>query len=498
MKALLKGLLFPTLAFALTLSVSVDAAESNIIRKPVWAGRFYEENPSALSRTIADLTRKAQKSRIDLPANLKLRALVLPHAGYVYSGWTAAHASLVLHRDQFAKILLLGPDHRVGYKSAAICDAAAYETPLGRITLHPDTGRLRRQTELFQSVPVSRDKEHSLEVLLPFLQSYLGEFELVPVVVGHGNPKRLAMTLESVIDRDTLLVVSSDLSHYLPYSEALVRDRETIDGIIRLRPDDLVKTDNRACGKQPLLILIEIARRHHWRPMLLHYSNSGDTAGDRSRVVGYTAIAFYGDRSMDHQNTVNPRFSQEQGQMLLKLARKTITDKLGNGQNHSADGELRAKLRDKCFQRNCGTFVTLKIDGKLRGCIGSLTSKETVLDNVRRNAVNAAFHDPRFAALSKEELNRAEIEVSILSEPRPLSYQNGPDLIAKLRPHIDGVIIRKGQSSATFLPQVWEQLPQPKDFLSHLCLKAGLSADAWQSVELEVSTYQVQYFEEAQ
>ncbi len=498
MKALLKPILMSALAFVLTITVSPDAAGPEIVRKPVWAGRFYEADPSALSRTIADLTRKAQKRRIEIPDDLRLRALVLPHAGYIYSGWTAAHASLVLHRDQFAKILLLGPDHRVGFKSAAICEVTAYETPLGRIRLHADTGKLRRQTDLFQSVPASRDKEHSLEVILPFLQSYLGQFELVPVVVGHGNLKHLSMALQSVIDSDTLLVVSSDLSHFLPYGEALIRDRETIDGIIRLRPEELVETNNRACGKQPLLILIDIARRRHWRPVLLHYSNSGDTAGDRTRVVGYTAIAFYGDRSMDHKNTVNPRFSQEQGQVLVKLARMTIADKLGDGQDHPAEGDFRTKLRDDCFQTHCGTFVTLKIDGKLRGCIGSLTSQETVLDNIRRNALNAAFHDPRFAALSREELDRTEIEVSILSEPQPLAYQNGPDLIAKLRPHVDGVIIRKGQASATFLPQVWEQLPQPDDFLNHLCLKAGLSSDAWQGAELEVLTYQVQYFEESQ
>jgi AmmeMemoRadiSam system protein A len=199
---------------------------------------------------------------------------------------------------------------------------------------------------------------------------------------------------------------------------------------------------------------------------------------------------------MDQHDTPNPLFSQEQGQVLVRLARKTIADKLKDDPEHSADVELQAELRDQCFQTRCGTFVTLKIKGKLRGCIGSLTSGEALSENIRRNALNAAFHDPRFSALSKEELNRADIEISILSEPQELAHRNGSDLIAKLRPHIDGVIIRKGPASATFLPQVWEQLPQPEDFLSHLCLKAGLSSDDWQRGELEVSTYQVQYFEE--
>ncbi len=496
MKALLKRIVVPVLAFVLTPSLPLFSAEIEGIRKPVWADRFYEANPSALSRNIADLTRKAQKSQVRIPNQLRLRALILPHAGYLYSGWTAAHASFVLHPGQFAKVLLLGPDHRVGFKSAAICNVAAYATPLGRIDLHEDTQKLRRQPHLFESLPANRDQEHSLEVTLPFLQQYLGDFQLEPVVIGSGDIKHLSAALAAIIDADTLLVVSSDLSHYLPYSEAVVRDQETIDELIRLKPNKLMDTENRACGKQPLMILIEIARRHHWRPVLLHYSNSGDTAGDRSRVVGYTAIAFFGDRSMDNMNGANPRFNQEQGQALVKLARMTITDKLGGGSEDSPDDNLPMILEQDCFQKHCGTFVTLKIDGKLRGCIGSLTSNETVLAGIRRNALNAAFHDPRFAALSKAELSRTEIEVSILTEPQPLAYRNGPDLIRKLRPHVDGVIIRKGHASATFLPQVWEQIPEPGDFLSHLCLKAGLSAETWQDSELEVLTYQVQYFEE--
>ena len=132
----------------------------------------------------------------------------------------------------------------------------------------------------------------------------------------------------------------------------------------------------------------------------------------------------------------------------------------------------------------------------MRGCIGNLTSTESVLDGVKRNAVNAAFHDPRFSSLSAAELDRTEIEVSILTEPLPLEYRDTRDLIQKLRVNVDGVIIRKGHSSATFLPQVWEQLPRPEDFLTHLCMKAGLPSDAWKSSELEVLTYQVQYFEE--
>lgn len=498
MKAISNPFSFLALALALSVPLPLHAVRAETVRQPAWAGLFYEADPSKLGQDIDQLTSKAQKTRIQIPKNKRLRAIIMPHAGYIYSGWTAAHVARVLPADQFSKVILLGPDHRIGFKDAAICDVTAYETPLGRINLHKDSAKLCLQPDLFQLLPVSQDKEHSLEVILPFLQRYLDDFQLVPVIVGHGDVPRISNALDSIIDSNTLLVVSSDLSHFLSYSEAVVRDRETIDEIVNLKPDKLVKTDNRACGKIPLLILIEIARRHHWQPLLLHYSNSGDTAGGRSRVVGYAAIAFWGDLSMENKDNSSAQFSEAQGQVLVKLARKTIMDKLGSSVSEPASEDLLSALRDDRFKLHCGTFVTLKIKGQLRGCIGNLTSTEAVLDGVKRNAVNAAFHDPRFSPLSKDELDRTEIEVSILTEPQPLVFRDGQDLIKKLRAHVDGVIIRKGHASATFLPQVWEQLPRPEDFLTHLCMKAGLPSDAWKNSELEVLTYQVQYFEENQ
>ena len=198
------------------------------------------------------------------------------------------------------------------------------------------------------------------------------------------------------------------------------------------------------------------------------------------------------------QNKQGPgqKLNEAQGQLLVKLARYTLMKRLGQQIPQSKFDSLNTALTDSCFQRTCGVFVTLTVNGQLRGCIGNLTSDESLVSGVRRNAINAAFHDPRFASLSGSELDRIEIEISILSEPQPLIYRDGDDLLNKLRPNIDGVIIRKEVASATFLPQVWEQLPRPQDFLAHLCVKAGLASDSWQNSKLEVSSYQVQYFEE--
>ena len=175
---------------------------------------------------------------------------------------------------------------------------------------------------------------------------------------------------------------------------------------------------------------------------------------------------------------------------------KTIGAKLGRPFHNNDPNAFADALEDADLQTRSGTFVTLKIKNRLRGCIGSLDSSASIIEGVRRNALHAAFHDPRFSPLSTAEFDGTDIEISVLTPPLPLAYTDASDLLSKLRVDVDGVIIRKGAASATFLPQVWEQLPLPEDFLSHLCMKAGLQADAWRQGGLDVQTYQVQYFEE--
>ncbi|MCF8027041.1 MAG: AmmeMemoRadiSam system protein A [Desulfobacteraceae bacterium] len=196
---------------------------------------------------------------------------------------------------------------------------------------------------------------------------------------------------------------------------------------------------------------------------------------------------------MTEENQSRP-FDEKKGEILLEIARKTIADRLGLSYKPSTD--LDAASRDTAFESRRGTFVTLKINDQLRGCIGNLLPDKPLISAVQDNAVNAAFQDPRFAPLSKQEFEKIQIEVSLLTEPKPLNYKDGRDLLDKLRPHVDGVILRKGPYSSTFLPQVWEQLPDKKTFLEQLCMKAGLPADAWQKGDIEVLTYQVRYFEE--
>lgn len=478
----------------LLVSFCGNRAWAEAIRTPAVAGLWYPANPQRLERVIEKLTFQARKTRVIIPPKNQLKALILPHAGYVYSGLTAAHASLVLDKQQFRKVVLLGPDHRVGFKNGAISDVNAYETPLGLVRLHAEAKKLRRNTTLFHASRTSDQYEHSLEAIIPFLQAYLKEFELIPIVLGPSDIHQMADTLDPLLDQDSLLVISSDLSHFLPYTEAILRDRQTMDLILNQRPDRLVNRGNSACGKVPILVLLELARRHHWKSVLLHYSNSGDTAGDKDRVVGYTAIAFFEESNPAGSTAIDRHiFSHQQGRDLIKLARLTIMDRLGLKVDTSA---LARDLAKPCFQKRCGTFVTLTKGAQLRGCIGNLTPDFTVKEGIKRNSIGAAFHDPRFSPLEPDELEMINISVSILTQPQPLGYTRSADLISKLRVHQDGVIIRKETAGATFLPQVWEQLPRPDKFLTHLCLKAGLPANAWQKPGLKVWTYQVQYFEE--
>jgi hypothetical protein len=460
------------------------------IRKPVWSGRFYPNNPTSLKQMLEKLTTAAKKSSHSQLPKGPLKALIMPHAGYIYSGLTAAHAVEVLHGKNFSKVIIMGPDHRVGMSFVALSDVDAYETPFGKVKLHQDAQKLKKQSDIFKAVNLSDQSEHSVEVILPFLQYMLKPFQFIPLVVGDIDPKLLAKHIKPLLDQTTLLISSSDLSHYLKYNDARQTDDHTIHLILNKDINALAKKDNAACGVIPIQTILYLSKELNWTPVLLHKSNSGDTAGDKTRVVGYATIAFFGGKSMSSNKS--GQLNEKQGNILLKLARSSIAKNLGKPHESPSD----ETLKDVSLQTKKGTFVTLNINGQLRGCIGSLVGQVPLVKGVADNAINAAFHDPRFTPLSANEYDNIHIEVSVLTEPEPLEYTDTNDLIEKLKPGVHGVILQKGFASATFLPQVWDQLPTHDVFLSHLCLKAGLPGDTWKKEHLEIQTYQVQYFEE--
>jgi len=255
------------------------------VRPPAVAGLFYPEGATQLADSVDDLL---QQVAGESPEGL--RALICPHAGYPYSGPVAASAFAQLQGKSVEQVLLMGPSHRVAFRGVALAEVDEFETPLGCVPLADGTDLLTHGG-VFVQLNAAHEAEHSLEVQLPFLQRLLNHFTLVPLVFGDVDELAVAETLRPWCTPDSLLVASTDLSHYQPYDKAVQQDRTTIEHILRLEPSALRRDD--ACGRGPVRTLLHLARGYRWHAHLLNYQNSGDTAGDKHRVVGYTAIGFY-------------------------------------------------------------------------------------------------------------------------------------------------------------------------------------------------------------
>lgn len=256
------------------------------IRPPAVAGLFYPDDPSTLQSQVRDLLNRAQ--RFDLIP----KALIVPHAGYVYSGAIAAtaYATLSPVADKIRRVVMLGPTHRVAVRGLALPGADAFDTPLGRVWIDADSAAGVSRLAQVATSAKAHEAEHCIEVQLPFLQTVLTDFRLLPLLVGMASPDEVAEVLESLWGaQDTLIVISSDLSHYLPYAVARRVDRDTVESVLKLMSP---VTHDRACGGTPISGLLNAAKRHGLSVRLLDLRNSGDTAGTQDRVVGYAAIAF--------------------------------------------------------------------------------------------------------------------------------------------------------------------------------------------------------------
>jgi len=449
------------------------------------AGTFYPASSAELRRQVDEL--------LDAPpaavAGSAPKALIAPHAGYVYSGPIAAsaYAQVSPHRDRIRRVVLLGPVHRVPVRGLALPGVQRFATPLGEVGLDAQAiASLRGLPQVIES-PLAHAAEHSLEVHLPFLQRLLGDFLLVPLAVGDATAEEVAEVLERLWGGDeTLIVVSSDLSHYLPYDTARRTDRATVDRLLSL---DVRLDHEQACGATPINGLLLAARRKGLKAELLDLRNSGDTAGDRRRVVGYAAVAFRQPAPESARGVGSDGDeASDRGSVLLAHARSAIAEALELGA-HPAPERLFLK-------RPGASFVTLHQAGDLRGCIGSLQARRALGVDVRANAVAAAFDDPRFAPLSATEYSSIDIEVSLLSAALPLAVASESDLHAQLRAGLDGLILELGSRRSTFLPQVWDALPRPRDFVGELKRKAGLPREFW-SAELRFARYTVEKFTEA-
>jgi len=453
------------------------------VRLPAVAGSFYSGNAAELRR---DVEHYLDGAKPPVSGTSWPKALIAPHAGYVYSGPIAATAYVTLEnaRETVRRVVLLGPSHRVGFRGLAVPSVAAFQTPLGDINL--DRAAIAEISDLSGVIELDQAhaQEHSLEVHLPFLQVMLDDFELVPVVVGDAAPQAVADVLAALWGGpETLIVISTDLSHYHDYETARTMDMATARAIEGGHIDE-VTTDG-ACGGRPIRGLLKLAERQALEIKLLDLRNSGDTAGSRDRVVGYASFSVEETAKTHDAMTYDAGARKQMGD----VARLAIRHKLETGRDLkvSLDGSpVWAKTQG-------ASFITLEKKGQLRGCIGSLQAHRPLITDVVANACSAAFKDPRFPAVEADELDDLVLKISVLSAPEEMKFTSEADLLAQIRPGEDGLILQDGSKRGTFLPQVWEQLPEISQFWAHLKRKAGLPDNHW-SKTVRVWRYSTESF----
>ena len=459
---------------------SKAAGASAAVRPAAVAGSFYPAEAARLSADIDEFLEQSAEEPIG-PGFPKI--IIVPHAGYIYSGAVAAQAwdRLRPGRGIINRVVILGPCHRVAVGGMALPGVAAMDTPLGRLRVDTAAADLLRDLPDTLDWPAAHAREHSLEVQLPFVQRVLGDVAVLPVVVGDAAPETVAQAIERLWGGDeTVFVISTDLSHFHTYDEARAIDGATVNAILGF---DTSINHLQACGATPVAGALIAARRHGMAPALLDVCNSGDTAGGRDQVVGYASFAI---------PACDALYGEEHGRVLLGLARASIGVALGLN-------EVPSLPPYPWLEEQRASFVTLTLDGELRGCIGSLEAHRALGADIVSNAQSAAFRDPRFPAVSADEFRRLEVEVSMLSRAKRLEFENEADLIRQLVPGRDGLILERGEGRGarrgTFLPQVWESLPDPVQFLAHLRQKAGVAADA-RIESCRIKRYRVAKFQE--
>lgn len=458
------------------------------IKQPNVAGMFYPKDAKALASQINSFINKANVPKIDED----ILAIISPHAGYEFSGAVAAFGYKVLQSKKFSTVVIIGPSHYADFEGSSIWLSGAFRTPLGDIAVDSQIGaKIVSEDKNIRFLPQAFQKEHSIEVQLPFLQAILKDIKIVPIVIGRVNfedCKSLASALFKAVDgrNDVLIIASSDMSHYHPYEEAVSIDKKTLNFLsdfdIRGLWNAGEKRDIELCGLSAVVTaLLYSQERGADTVRILKYANSGDVTGDTSAVVGYTSALIYKNSSEKGDSKM---LSDTQKRKLLEIARQSLENYVREGKrvNFScADAELNQKR---------GAFVTLTEHSELRGCIGRIVADMPLCEVIADMAIEAGSQDPRFYPVKPDELKDIEIEISVLSPIEKISDIN------KIEVGKHGLIIRKGFYSGLLLPQVateyaWDRLT----FLEQTCQKAGLPKDAWKS-GVEISIFSAEVFSE--
>ena len=482
------------------------STEADSVREPVFAGQFYPADPSLLSKQIKVFFENAKPGKIEDAV-----AIIVPHAGYIYSGQIDADAYNQVKQNKYDLVVVIGTNHTTaGFSGISIYPKGAFATPIGTAKIdNIAAGELLKDDSDVNTDLKVHAKEHSIEVQIPFIKYLFPEAKILPIIVGEPDIKmcnRFGKALASILKaKKALIVASSDLSHYPDFDDAVRTDNKTLKTIAGLDPEKIVSEMKEqlesgipqlvtcACGEAPIIAAIATAKElGAGRASIISYSNSGYiSAGSIDRVVGYGAVVISkGDyvKPLDVDSIVTDdsyklNFSDKKA--LLLFARKTL-EQYFSAQTLPLPRNMNSMLKVK---RGC--FVTLKKKGDLRGCIGHMSGDVPLCTVVGAMALQAAFNDNRFSPLTQDELSEVEIEISVLT---PFKKINSADDIVLGR---DGVIVKKGGRQAVFLPQVATETGWSKEvFLNQLCYKAGLNSGDWKSSEL--FTFQADVFSETE
>ena len=476
----------------IVLLISCLNADTKDIRMPVVAGRFYPRNASELKQMVTGFLDQCEIRHADRTVS----ALVVPHAGYPFSGRIAACAFKEVSRQSFDLAIVLAPSHREAFQGATLYPGDAYQTPLGEITIDQKAAK-----KLLTSCPVLNSSktghlyEHAVEVVLPFLQVLNPELKFIPIVMGqcdYDACQELARCIADLYAQyNILLIASSDLYHGYSYSECVRSSKATLNAIVELEPEPLfrgfVNQSFSACGAEAVVTVSKAAGlMGAHKPEILCETNSGDVSGDKSGyVVGYGAVAFYQPESVIDK-TEYPQLKLGAQQELMRLARQALEYRV-RGIAFEPVPPQHQENNDKR-----GVFVTLLRDGHLRGCIGRHIGNKPLYRLVPEMTAAAAFQDHRFAPVGPDEVDDIDIKISVyLSDPCRIQS------VHDYHPGEHGIILYKSNRSATFLPHVpeeagWDDVEQ---VMRNLCWKAGLDKDDWKQDAL-LWVYKTQVFDQ--
>ena len=463
------------------------AVEKTVLTSPLGKMGWHAEDPNALAKQVEGFFQKAE-----VKPSKDIIALISPHAGYAYSGQTAAFG-IKAAKSKYSRIIVIGPSHQVPMRDVlSVPRLTHYKTALGEIPLDVEFINKLLQQTIFRDIPEAYQTEHSVLIQLPLLQYRFGDFKLVPIVAGQCSPQTIqkaASILKSLVDSNTLVVASSDFTHYGPNYNYVPFDQNIPEGLKKLDMGAYAyiskldstgfqqycdKTGATICGRVPISIVLSMLPAGS-KAELLKYTTSGELTRDYTNSVSYLSVAFHGE--WQKQNTVEPVktdavLTPDDHKNLLLLARKTIEYYLQN--NRAPTPEQVGITVTDAMKVQRAAFVTLKKNSDLRGCIGEIFPSQPLYKSVIANAVNAAVNDWRFSPVTPGELSKIKIEISALTVPKQIDSYN------QIRLGIDGVVLKKGGHTAVFLPQVaTEQGWDIQTMLTELSLKAGLPADAW-------------------